>query len=176
MKARDAWGDAKAAAQRFPCRSIAAGSTAAVGPRPREGVKGMRRPRVKAARVTRMIFRPKPPIAAGTPIRISAVVGERGRELELRIDDEGPGLPPGREDAVFEKFERGGKESATPGVGLGLAICRAIVQAHGGRIEGMNRLAEGRVLGTRMRITLPCADPPPGDGSELPAPLTENRA
>ncbi|MCZ2290823.1 MAG: DUF4118 domain-containing protein [Burkholderiales bacterium] len=114
--------------------------------------------------------------AAGTPIRISAALRERGRELELCIDDEGPGLPPGREDAVFEKFERGGKESATPGVGLGLAICRAIVQAHGGRIEGMNRLAEGRVLGTRMRITLPCADPPPGDGSELPAPLTENRA
>ena len=50
--------------------------------------------------------------------------------MQFSVADHGPGLPKGREDAIFEKFERGAKESATPGVGLGLAICRAIVQAH----------------------------------------------
>ena len=55
------------------------------------------------------------------------------------IDDHGPGLPKNREEAIFQKFERGRKESATPGVGLGLAICRAIVEAHGGTIAGETR-------------------------------------
>jgi two-component system sensor histidine kinase KdpD len=65
-------------------------------------------------------------------IRIGASV--HGPELRLRIADNGPGLPPGREEALFEKFARAKSESTTPGVGLGLAICRAILQAHQGRI------------------------------------------
>jgi two-component system, OmpR family, sensor histidine kinase KdpD len=44
-----------------------------------------------------------------------------------------PRLPPGREEAVFQKFTRGERESATPGVGLGLAICRAIIESHQAR-------------------------------------------
>jgi K+-sensing histidine kinase KdpD len=52
----------------------------------------------------------------------------------VTVDDHGPGLPKGREEAIFQKFERGRKESATPGVGLGLAICRSIVEAHGGTL------------------------------------------
>jgi two-component system sensor histidine kinase KdpD len=59
------------------------------------------------------------------------------------VEDDGPGLPPGREEEIFEKFERGNKESATPGVGLGLAICRAILQAHGGTIRAENRPGGG---------------------------------
>jgi two-component system sensor histidine kinase KdpD len=54
------------------------------------------------------------------------------REVSLWVDDEGPGLPEGAQERIFEKFERGSRESSLPGVGLGLAICRAIVQAHGG--------------------------------------------
>ncbi|MBB4845188.1 two-component system sensor histidine kinase KdpD [Paucibacter oligotrophus] len=54
--------------------------------------------------------------------------------LRLSVSDDGPGLPVGREEQLFAKFSRGERESSTPGVGLGLAICRAIVQAHGGRI------------------------------------------
>ena len=72
------------------------------------------------------------------------------------LDDDGPGLPRGREEAIFQMFERGRKESATPGVGLGLAICRAIVQAHGGTIRGETR-AQG---GARFTIELPRGTPP----------------
>lgn len=97
----------------------------------------------------------------GTPISINASAGSG--QVVIHVDDEGPGLPPGKEASIFEKFERGNKESATPGVGLGLAICRAIVQAHGGAITGANR-EEG---GARFTITLPQGLPPTDDGSEL---------
>jgi two-component system sensor histidine kinase KdpD len=65
-------------------------------------------------------------------------------------------LPKGREEAVFQKFTRGERESATPGVGLGLAICRAIVEAHQGKIVGINR-PQG---GARVTFTLPLGTPP----------------
>ena len=77
----------------------------------------------------------------GSALHIGA--GRRGGVVEVWLDDEGPGLPPGREEGVFEKFERGHKESSTPGVGLGLAICRAIVEAHGGQIHAENRPGGG---------------------------------
>jgi two-component system sensor histidine kinase KdpD len=67
---------------------------------------------------------------------------EPGR-ITVWVEDNGPGVPRGREEEIFEKFERGDKESATPGVGLGLAICRAILQAHGGTIRAENRPGGG---------------------------------
>lgn len=72
------------------------------------------------------------------------------------MSDDGPGLPPGQEEAVFDKFVRGERESAKPGVGLGLAICRAIVEAHGGTIRAANR-PEG---GAAFVFTLPLGTPP----------------
>ncbi len=54
----------------------------------------------------------------------------------------------GMEKRIFEKFTRGEKESAKPGIGLGLAICRAIVNAHGGEIGAENRLMSGGTTGT----------------------------
>ncbi len=60
------------------------------------------------------------------------------------VDDNGPGLPPGIQHTLFDKFTRGEKESAKPGIGLGLAICRAIVEAHGGKIGAENRLGRRR--------------------------------
>jgi two-component system sensor histidine kinase KdpD len=91
---------------------------------------------------------------AGTHIRISAAV--RGSEVDVWVDDSGPGFPKGREEAIFEKFERGARESATPGVGLGLAICRAIVAAHGGSIHAENRAGGG----ARFVFSLPRGMPP----------------
>ncbi|WP_332747864.1 DUF4118 domain-containing protein [Hydrogenophaga sp.] len=95
---------------------------------------------------------------ADSSIEIAARV--RSDTVAILVDDHGPGLPKGREARVFEKFERGQRESATPGVGLGLAICRAIVEAHGGTIEGHNREHNGAVQGARFVITLPRGTPP----------------
>ena len=90
----------------------------------------------------------------GTAVGITARTNEEA--LEVEVWDGGPGIPLGQEEAVFERFARGDRETAVPGVGLGLAICRAIVEAHGGRIRADNR-AEG---GARFRFTLPLEPQP----------------
>jgi len=90
----------------------------------------------------------------GSEIRIEARI--EGYEVQISVSDNGPGLPPGKEEAIFEKFTRGEKESVTPGVGLGLAICRAIVEAHKGRIWAENIPAGG----ARFIFTLPRGMPP----------------
>jgi two-component system, OmpR family, sensor histidine kinase KdpD len=93
---------------------------------------------------------------AGSAITVGAAATLQS--VEVWVADEGPGLPPGREELIFEKFERGRKESATPGVGLGLAICRAIVAAHGGTIRGETIAPPQR--GARFVFTLPRGEPP----------------
>jgi two-component system sensor histidine kinase KdpD len=108
------------------------------------------------------------PPGSAIEIRARADAGE----VIVNVDDHGPGLPRGREEAIFEKFERGRKESATPGVGLGLAICRAILQAHGGTISGQTRPGGPAGGGARFTITLPRGEPPSDVGSDqalLPA-------
>jgi two-component system sensor histidine kinase KdpD len=90
----------------------------------------------------------------GTPVRISARAASG--VMEVSVEDEGPGIAKGREEIVFEKFIRGENETATPGVGLGLAICRAIVEAHKGKI----RAEAGREKGARFLFTLPLGTPP----------------
>ena len=82
--------------------------------------------------------------------------------LVLTVRDHGPGLPAslrGREAELFDKFTRGEAESAKPGVGLGLAICKAVVDAHGGQIRASN--AEGG--GAEFKVSLPCREPPVAD-------------
>jgi two-component system sensor histidine kinase KdpD len=76
--------------------------------------------------------------------------------FELAVSDNGPGLPQGREAEMFHMFERGQRESATPGVGLGLALSHAIVEAHGGTITAGNAL-EG---GARFVMRIPQGQPP----------------
>jgi two-component system, OmpR family, sensor histidine kinase KdpD len=80
--------------------------------------------------------------------------------VQVSIEDNGPGLPHGMEDAIFSKFTRGELESARAGVGLGLAICTAIVEAHGGKVWAGNR-PEG---GARFTFTLPLGSPPSDEG------------
>jgi two-component system sensor histidine kinase KdpD len=101
---------------------------------------------------------------ADTPLTIGAdVIEEDGKPfVRVTVDDTGPGLPVGMEARVFEKFTRGEKESAKPGIGLGLAICRAIVEAHGGTIGALNRAdRDGHVEGARFWFNLPVETPPP---------------
>lgn len=99
----------------------------------------------------------------GSQVEIGAKVTER--MIEVWVDDNGPGLPEGKEEVIFKKFERGQSESATRGVGLGLAICRAIVEAHGGEIYAVNR-PQG---GARFMFTLPKGNPPSLEAEEIPA-------
>lgn len=97
---------------------------------------------------------------ADSPIDISALASSS--QVSVRVDDAGPGLQEGREEAIFQMFERGRKEGATPGVGLGLAICRAIVEAHDGAIRGQTRSGGG----ARFSFDLPRRVPPPMHGIE----------
>ncbi|AZG12885.1 sensor histidine kinase KdpD [Cupriavidus pauculus] len=93
----------------------------------------------------------------GSTIRVSGeATGAPGDgEVRLVVADDGPGVPAGQERRIFEKFTRGERESATAGVGLGLAVCEAIVQAHGGRIW----VEPGRP-GARFVMALPRGNPP----------------
>lgn len=90
----------------------------------------------------------------GSAVEIAARVADQA--IEVRVEDNGPGLPAGKEELIFKKFERGQPEGATRGVGLGLAICRAIVEAHGGRIHAESR-PQG---GARFIFSLPRGEPP----------------
>jgi two-component system sensor histidine kinase KdpD len=74
-----------------------------------------------------------------------------GEQFRLSVADEGPGLPPGEEELIFEKLFRGTGRPVTPGAGLGLAICKGIAQAHGGSITGRTR-PQG---GAQIIIALP---------------------
>ncbi len=91
---------------------------------------------------------------ATSPVEISA--RSIDHELEIVVADRGPGIVPGEEERIFEKFHRGA-HAGGGGVGLGLPICRGIVQAHGGTIGASNR--EGG--GTVFRIRLPLDEAPP---------------
>jgi len=92
---------------------------------------------------------------AGSEVRVQART--YGDELIVSVEDNGPGLPPGREEALFDKFARGHSESSLPGVGLGLAISRAIMQAHGGRIWAERAGPDG---GARLSFAVPLGTPP----------------
>jgi len=96
----------------------------------------------------------------GTTIRLTAELS--GDDLLVAVSDNGPGLPKGQEEAIFEKFVRGARESSTPGVGLGLAISRAIVDAHRGKIWAENNPAGG----ARFCFTLPLGTPPAAPSEE----------
>ena len=98
-------------------------------------------------------------------IAISAEL--HGMWLDIAVTDDGPGLPPGQEEAVFEKFTRGERESAKPGVGLGLAICRAIVGAHGGTIRAANRPQGGAAFMFTLPLGTPPAPPPLDEETEI---------
>lgn len=90
----------------------------------------------------------------GAPIILAATLGPA--LVELRVMSGGSGFPPDRLQEVFGLFERGQAETAVFGMGIGLAICRAIVEAHGGSIRAFN-LPEG---GACVAFSLPLGNPP----------------
>jgi two-component system sensor histidine kinase KdpD len=96
----------------------------------------------------------------GDTIRISGSF--RAEATVIDIVDRGPGIPETERQKVFDMFYTAGQRGdRRHGVGLGLAICRSIVEAHGGTIEALPG-PDG--TGTRMRISLPLSENPIGDG------------
>jgi two-component system sensor histidine kinase KdpD len=91
----------------------------------------------------------------GSPIEISAEITPF--TVSISVADRGPGIPKGQEERLFEKFYRVQGESAQSGVGLGLPICRAIVEAHGGYIRAKNRGTGGAIFS----FVLPLEQSPP---------------
>ena len=89
------------------------------------------------------------------PIEVRA--RHRGETVVIEVADHGPGIPPGSEERIFEKFYRAAQSGRAGGVGLGLAICRAIATAHGGVIEAANAAGGGAVF----RTALPVGGTPP---------------
>lgn len=92
---------------------------------------------------------------AGSPLEIAARA--RPGEVEVSVADRGPGLPPGEETRIFEKFYRAPDPTPSSGIGLGLTICQGIIRAHGGRIWAANREGGGAIF----RFTLPIVGTPP---------------
>jgi signal transduction histidine kinase len=90
----------------------------------------------------------------GSTIRIGAATA--GRDVEVWVEDEGPGVPDPADTTIFERFYRGRDAEPEPaGLGLGLWIVRSIIQRHGGEVRS-TRTAENR---TRFTITLPVGRP-----------------
>ena len=95
-----------------------------------------------------------------SPVEIMAEVSASA--VEISVADQGPGIPEGSENKLFEKFYRVRNEAAQSGVGLGLSICRAIIAAHGGSIQAHNRPTGGAVFS----FLIPQEQTPPVLGQE----------
>jgi len=108
----------------------------------------------------------------GSPIDLAASAARDA--VTITVADRGPGLPPGDEQRVFDKFYRVQRAGAPGGVGLGLPICRGIVEAHGGRIGAENRPGGGTVF----RFTLPLDGTPPqvGENGAIAVPVVVDRS
>ena len=89
-----------------------------------------------------------------TPIEINAI--SRPDSVLIRVMDRGPGLPVHDTQRIFEKFFRGSSSPHGPGLGLGLAICRAILQLHHGTITARNRDGGG----AEFQVTIPTTNTP----------------
>ncbi|CEE91715.1 sensory histidine kinase in two-component regulatory system wtih KdpE, regulation of potassium translocation [Xenorhabdus nematophila str. Anatoliense] len=93
-----------------------------------------------------------------TPLGIQATIEQETEKKQVHIEiwDAGSGIPSGQEQLIFEKFSRASKESVIPGVGLGLAICQAIIEIHGGNIWATGNQKGG----ASFHFVLPLEDPP----------------
>jgi two-component system sensor histidine kinase KdpD len=83
----------------------------------------------------------------GAPIRITAEAKDSDKTLTVNVADRGPGIDDFEQALVFEKFYRGRNQRVqVHGTGMGLAICKSIVEAHGGRLGVTSQLGHGSVF------------------------------
>ncbi|MBK0019291.1 sensor histidine kinase KdpD [Kosakonia sp. S42] len=111
-------------------------------------------------------------VAKYTPSTSTITVRGRnaGDSMYLFVEDDGPGLPTNNTDVLFEPFARGQKESSIAGVGLGLALCRKIITAHGGTLSAKSRKPHGAIF----KICLPLRTSPSIDFEVRENEQTEN--
>jgi two-component system, OmpR family, sensor histidine kinase KdpD len=96
---------------------------------------------------------------AQSPIEVS--VQARDGQIEISVADRGPGIPPEEMNYIFDKFYRVRAMDATArtsGSGLGLAVCKGLVEAHGGRIWAENRTGGGAMFRFTLPITIAKGD------------------
>jgi len=88
---------------------------------------------------------------------VQVTVARVGERVLMRVDDDGPGLPAEGINRIFERFysERPEGEAFGKHSGLGLAIAKAIVEAHDGTIAAENRIERDEVKGARFTVSLP---------------------
>jgi two-component system sensor histidine kinase KdpD len=91
----------------------------------------------------------------GDEVRLTA--RSRDHILEVGVEDSGPGIPPAAIERLFEPFYRTAQSKLAPGSGLGLAVAKGLVEAHGGRIRAENRPGGG----ARFVFSIPSPEPPP---------------
>lgn len=87
---------------------------------------------------------------------IEVHASRRGESVDIEVRDHGPGVPVGTEEQLFEKFYRG-QHAGTSGAGLGLPICRGILEAHGGLIRAVHALGGG----LSFQLSVPIGGIPP---------------
>jgi len=80
-------------------------------------------------------------------------VAVEGSSAIIEVADHGPGIPEGCAEAIFEPFERLGRDASVPGTGLGLSVVRGVTESHGGTIVALPRDGGGTI----MRLELPLA-------------------
>jgi two-component system sensor histidine kinase KdpD len=104
----------------------------------------------------------------GSPVEIAARAPAGAGAIVIEVADRGPGIAPRDQTRLFDKFHRGPQagSAGSSGVGLGLAICRGVITAHGGTIAAANRAGGGAVF----RMTLPIVGAPPPAPSEASLP------
>ncbi|HEX9565310.1 MAG TPA: HAMP domain-containing sensor histidine kinase [Gemmatimonadaceae bacterium] len=104
-------------------------------------------------------------VHGGDSVSVRIAVTSVGQTVQLDVEDDGPGIPDGDADRIFEKFARGGPGGAARrGSGLGLAYCRAAMIAQGGQIA----LHRGGGGGAAFRLVLPASPAPAGAGGRVP--------
>lgn len=94
--------------------------------------------------------------------RIVIEITQRNQTIMVAVHDNGPGLPAGDPQKLFDPFRRGQKESKIAGVGLGLAICRSIARAHNADLLAL----QSTMGGASFILMLPYVEPPAIDDEE----------
>ncbi|WP_051385349.1 ATP-binding protein [Actinokineospora inagensis] len=103
--------------------------------------------------------------APGTTPEVEITATRRGDQVQVTVADNGIGIPPGQHEVIFDNFHRAHRDPGYPGTGLGLTICKRIVERHGGRITA----TDNPTGGSRFTFTLPAVTGTPGPQDTNPS-------